>query len=230
MAIEFRCTQCGKLLRTGDDTAGRQAQCPACGALSTIPGPEQGAAPIPPLAPLGSEPSVAPGSAPGSPFGAGGATGPGGPYQSAGAYVYEVPSEQGRLLAAARVSGPATALMVTAILSMLLDLGGIAFLLTPAARMGHGAAFHQNELAPNFPLVVGPGVQATGSAFSFLIAVVILIGAIRMKTLQNHGFAMTVAIIAMIPCVSPCCLLGLPFGIWAIVVLNDPSVRAAFRS
>jgi len=37
MAIEFRCTQCGKLLRTGDDTAGRQAKCPECGAVSTIP-------------------------------------------------------------------------------------------------------------------------------------------------------------------------------------------------
>jgi phage FluMu protein Com len=37
MAIEFRCTQCGKLLRTADDTAGKQAKCPECGAIMTIP-------------------------------------------------------------------------------------------------------------------------------------------------------------------------------------------------
>ena len=37
MAIEFRCTQCGKLLRTGDDTAGKPAKCPQCGAVTTIP-------------------------------------------------------------------------------------------------------------------------------------------------------------------------------------------------
>jgi phage FluMu protein Com len=37
MAIEFRCTQCGKLLRTGDDTAGRQAKCPQCGTVMSIP-------------------------------------------------------------------------------------------------------------------------------------------------------------------------------------------------
>ena len=37
MAIEFRCTQCNKLLRTGDDTAGKEAKCPACGAVMTIP-------------------------------------------------------------------------------------------------------------------------------------------------------------------------------------------------
>lgn len=41
MAIEFRCAQCGKLLRTGDDTAGKQAKCPECGNVMTIPLPTQ---------------------------------------------------------------------------------------------------------------------------------------------------------------------------------------------
>ncbi len=34
---------------------------------------------------------------------------------------------------------------------------------------------------------------------------------------------------AMIPCVSPCCLLGLPLGIWALIVLVKPEVKAAFQ-
>jgi hypothetical protein len=37
MAIEFRCSQCNKLLRTADDAGGRQARCPECGAISTVP-------------------------------------------------------------------------------------------------------------------------------------------------------------------------------------------------
>ncbi|MEX2558963.1 MAG: hypothetical protein WD403_03565, partial [Pirellulales bacterium] len=37
MPIEFRCLQCGKLLRTGDDTAGKQAKCPSCGSIQQIP-------------------------------------------------------------------------------------------------------------------------------------------------------------------------------------------------
>ena len=37
MAIEFRCVQCGKLLRTGDETAGKQARCPECGSVMAIP-------------------------------------------------------------------------------------------------------------------------------------------------------------------------------------------------
>jgi hypothetical protein len=34
----------------------------------------------------------------------------------------------------------------------------------------------------------------------------------------------------MIPCISPCCLLGLPIGIWALVVLLKPEVKAAFTA
>jgi phage FluMu protein Com/uncharacterized membrane protein len=37
MSIEFRCVHCSKLLRTGDDTAGKQAKCPECGTLMTVP-------------------------------------------------------------------------------------------------------------------------------------------------------------------------------------------------
>jgi len=37
MPIEFRCDACNRLLRTGDGTAGRQAKCPDCGAVVTVP-------------------------------------------------------------------------------------------------------------------------------------------------------------------------------------------------
>ena len=37
MPIEFSCAHCGKLLRTPDDSAGKQARCPACGAVGEIP-------------------------------------------------------------------------------------------------------------------------------------------------------------------------------------------------
>ena len=37
MPIEFHCSNCGKLLRTPDDSAGRQAKCPACGQTVAVP-------------------------------------------------------------------------------------------------------------------------------------------------------------------------------------------------
>ena len=49
-----------------------------------------------------------------------------------------------------------------------------------------------------------------------------------MGRLEGYGLAMTASIFAMIPCVGPCCLLGLPFGIWSVTVLNRRDVKAAF--
>jgi phage FluMu protein Com len=75
MAIEFRCTSCGKLLRTADGTSGKQAKCPECGALMTIPAATAPAG-APPPTPIGDNPFGPAG--PQSPFGADS----GNPYQS----------------------------------------------------------------------------------------------------------------------------------------------------
>jgi hypothetical protein len=64
-------------------------------------------------------------------------------------------------------------------------------------------------------------VQIAGS-------IVVLLGALRMRALKSWGLALTGAILACTPC-SGCCIVGLPFGIWALVVLNDASVKAAFQ-
>ena len=65
-------------------------------------------------------------------------------------------------------------------------------------------------------------------AIMFVLDIVVILGGIKMKALRNHGLSMVAAIIAIVPCFGPCCVLGIPFGIWALVVLNDANVRAAF--
>jgi hypothetical protein len=64
-----------------------------------------------------------------------------------------------------------------------------------------------------------------------LLALLTLIGGIRMRGLRSYGLAMVGAIIAMIPCLSPsaCCILGEVAGIWAIAVLLNQDVKSAFR-
>src|SRR5262249_48861747 len=52
-----------------------------------------------------------------------------------------------------------------------------------------------------------------------LCGILIIVGGIKMMGLSGYGLAMTASILAMIPCTSPCCILGLPFGIWSVVVL-----------
>ena len=38
MPIEFRCSQCGQLLRVPETATGKSARCPKCQALMTVPG------------------------------------------------------------------------------------------------------------------------------------------------------------------------------------------------
>jgi hypothetical protein len=58
---------------------------------------------------------------------------------------------------------------------------------------------------------------------------IILAGALRMRNLRSRGLARGACILALIPCLGPCFVLGIPFGIWGLVVLKDPQVSAAFE-
>jgi hypothetical protein len=62
-----------------------------------------------------------------------------------------------------------------------------------------------------------------------LLDLLVFFASMKMKHLQNYPLAMTAALLAVIPCTSPCCVLSMPFGLWALVVLTDPAVKAAFR-
>ncbi len=53
-------------------------------------------------------------------------------------------------------------------------------------------------------------------------------GARQLSELRSRQHAFAAAMIATIPCISPCLLLGIPFGIWALVAMNRPEVRDAF--
>ena len=216
MPIEFRCRQCGKLLRTGDDTAGRQAQCPGCGAISVVAAstaPSEWSIPL--VAPPGA----------GDPFAAGpavaGVADSENPYQSPIAVS---------VLAAQRVSGPATALIVTAILGILAHLVVTvvyAILLTMSLNGQIRELQPQQEPAE---LAIGSGVLMAIGVLGLMTGLVALFGAIKMRRCESYPFAIAASIIVMIPCISPCTVLGLPFGIWALLVLSDGSVKAAFRS
>lgn len=63
-----------------------------------------------------------------------------------------------------------------------------------------------------------------------LMNVAIGLGAVSMLRLKNYHSAYTAAILAIIPVCSPCFVLGIPFGIWALVVLNRPELKQRFMT
>jgi len=128
-----------------------------------------------------------------------------------------------------KVKGPALAMMIIAgitfvleILSILANLLGISFM--SAGDMSQFEGMEGMEwLAPlmsgTFTIVLG--------VFTLIGAALIFYGAMKMKDLQGYGLAMTAAILSLIPCFSICCI-GIPFGIWALVVLLNQDVKSAF--
>ena len=125
-----------------------------------------------------------------------------------------------------RVAGPAIALIVTGALGGLMNFVGI---ILNVFNVVVGQGFRGGNVHGDPALAMFSGVGGiVGGIVGLIMALLVIAGAIKMKNLSSYGLAMTAAIVAVIPCVSPCCLLGLPFGIWALVVLNEENVKAAF--
>jgi len=72
-------------------------------------------------------------------------------------------------------------------------------------------------------------MAAVRTVLSLALDIAILVGGLRMHSLRGRTLATVGAICAIIPANS-CCCLGIPVGIWALVVLFDPNVKAAFAS
>lgn len=126
--------------------------------------------------------------------------------------------------AAEQVNGPAVGLIVVAILGAVAQAASLVFRAVGFSLMAANPM--PKRMGP--ALLVGP-IGIADSLICIAMAAVVLLGAIKMKKLENHGLAMAASILAMIPCLSPCCLLGLPIGIWALVVLLKPEVKSAFH-
>jgi hypothetical protein len=59
-------------------------------------------------------------------------------------------------------------------------------------------------------------------------SVLLIVGGWRMRQAKSYGLSMVAAILALLPC-SFGWIVGLPMGIWALIVLLDPEVRAGFE-
>lgn len=190
--------------KTGESGWKPLGQFPECAELLGLP---------PPIAAAQPPAMIAPGAMPATPMGV---------YQTGGV------NDRARALAEQAIKGPAIALIVTAGLGIALSLLGLAMAVTgadnPPPMPGMDPEFvHYFRMFAYGPVGIGTKI------LSLTVSIFLLYGALQMPKLNRHGLAMTTAIIAMIPCFSPCCFLGLPFGIWALVVLSKPEVKSQFN-
>lgn len=126
--------------------------------------------------------------------------------------------------AAARVKGPAIALIV------ITGLGILGQLISMVANLaGMRSTPNLPPEAERWVTLMSGGLGVVATVLTVVMGGLIIFGAMKMMSLQSYGLAMAVSIIAMVPCLSPCCCLGLPVGIWSVVVLTSAEVKGAFR-
>lgn len=147
------------------------------------------------------------------------------------AFGDSTPIESNISVARSKVSGPSIGLMIVGGI-------GIAFGLLGACN----AIFSEPPVIPpnlqqdpdalramkTIQALSGP-IGITMGLLQIVVGGLIVFGAIMMKDLKYRPLAIAASILAIVPCVSLCCIIGLPFGVWSIVVLYSPEVKAAFR-
>jgi hypothetical protein len=143
-----------------------------------------------------------------------------------------------------RVRPPAICLIIVGVLNLLLALlaGGVG---------GFYAAIPQNlveqEVEKQNPAAVAEmknkglsirdilNVYIYGGfgegALGLVSGILAIVGGARMFVLKSYGLAVFASVVTAIPCIScsGCCGLGEGIGIWALVVLLNEEVKAAFR-
>ena len=134
----------------------------------------------------------------------------------------------GRVAALQLVKGPAIALIITA------SLGVVYYALSGLFTLFTGGAMFHHEMPPDIPPQLRAFIEGMQGPLAGVINLVVaavngfvLFGAIKLLRLRNHSIAVVASVVAMLPC-QCCCLFGLPFGIWALVVLNKPEVKSHF--
>jgi hypothetical protein len=155
-----------------------------------------------------------------------------------------------------RVQAPAIALIVVGVLNLLVALLQVIATLWILVQPAEAARKQQEEmlgqleksglLPPDFSKQVqkqqaqktpeeektSSVIQnAVGSVLMMAIAILTMLAGFRMRSLRSYALSMVGAISAAIPCLScgGCCGFGEIVGIWALIVLLNEQVKAAFR-
>lgn len=120
------------------------------------------------------------------------------------------------------VVAPAIAMIVVASLSLLVTIPALIFQSIGFLRQ---ARLMSGEMPPEAYVFLGAYI--VGTLISVVVHILIIVGGVKMVKFQSWGAALTGAIMLILPCTA--CWIGLPIGVWAVIVLSLSSVRRQFR-
>ncbi len=124
-----------------------------------------------------------------------------------------------------QVSGPSVGLLITGILAAISSfIGLIASVFETGLESIRG-----HEYFGEYENLIEGAAGVAGCFVLLVVAAFIIYASLKMKELTQWSLCVAASILAMIPCTNPCCIVGLPIGIWCLVVLTKPEVKSAFH-
>ncbi|MCA8991136.1 MAG: hypothetical protein KDA88_04115 [Planctomycetaceae bacterium] len=206
MAISVNCEECGQEYSVPDDKGGRKFRCKTCGEVISVPDSGVSAS------------SADAGFAPDDDDYGDDDYRPRRRRRSSNRerrrYRRSSPED--------RVKPVAICLIIVSILSLLLNLlRSLVVLIAMAGGMG-------NNRPPGDELVIAGMIAG---AFIFCgIGACQVYGSFQMLNLRSLGLVRATVIVSLIPFCSQLGCVGIPFAIWALIVLGDSEVQEAFES
>ena len=126
-----------------------------------------------------------------------------------------------RSKAEGQVKIPGFALMVYAIVNL------VSLAIPLSLGLSKATMFFGRSPVGGIPVEVWPMTVLPLPVLFLASQICLLIGAARLRTLSSYGWALAAALIAILP-TGPLWLIGLGFGIWTLIVIHQPDVKAAF--
>jgi hypothetical protein len=87
---------------------------------------------------------------------------------------------------------------------------------------------HSKAVYVNAMFTMMTGGILIGTLALMTVNVFIVVTAGKMLQLKAHKLAFVASILCVIPVISPLLVVGIPFGIWSLIVLNKPHVLRGF--
>ena len=121
-----------------------------------------------------------------------------------------------------RIAPPALAMLVVAALSILLL--AVSIFADPIRALCDLGGFQLRE-----PNALVAAMDLFYRLFMLAVATLVLIGSLQLLRQRSWILGLTAAVLLLVPCLGPCCLLGMPIGAWTLFVLLQPDVRGMQR-
>jgi hypothetical protein len=124
----------------------------------------------------------------------------------------------------ARLKMPAMAVLAIGVFGIVQHLAMLAahFLAEPTGRALFGTGL-------GYYYYWGP-VGLTRIVLGAVVSCVVVLGGMQMRRVGSYRVALLGAVLAMLPGVGPCCVIGLPIGIWGGITLIKPDVKCGFKN